>query len=89
MERQLGDLISSVRRLASLDGPALTQKVPPELSFGALALILAGNAFHRTEFHLSTELTPSPSYHQTHIFSRFLHLSFRVPGSDTYYKGRE
>ncbi|GAA5958078.1 hypothetical protein JCM3765_002801 [Sporobolomyces pararoseus] len=60
-----------------------------ELSFGALALILAGNAFHKPDFHLSTELTPSPSYHQTHTFQKFLFLSFRVPGSDTFYKGRD
>ncbi|GAA6064339.1 hypothetical protein JCM10212_002315 [Sporobolomyces blumeae] len=60
-----------------------------ELSLGALCLILAGNAWHRPEFHLSTDLTPAPSYHIRQVFARFLYLSFRVPGTNTYYKGRD
>ncbi|GAA5932820.1 uncharacterized protein JCM15063_002214 [Sporobolomyces koalae] len=60
-----------------------------ELSFTALTLVLAGNAWFRPEFHLSTELTPAPSYHLKHVFSRFLFLSFRIHGTNTYYKGRD
>ncbi|GAA5861753.1 hypothetical protein JCM8547_000724 [Rhodosporidiobolus lusitaniae] len=60
-----------------------------ELTGLVLLAILSGNALSTPEPTLSTELTLSPSYHYPSIFSRFLHLSFRKPDTDLYYKGRD
>lgn len=62
---------------------------PTELSATVLAVILAGNLLNPPEYHLSTDLTPSPSWHLRSPFSRFLFLSFRKPDTQLYYKGRE
>ncbi|GAA5894518.1 hypothetical protein JCM5296_005118 [Sporobolomyces johnsonii] len=60
-----------------------------ELSLAVLVVVLAGNALNPPEYHLSTALTPSPSYHLRSVFSRFLFLSFREPGTGLYLKGRD
>ncbi|KAK4333005.1 TLC domain-domain containing protein [Rhodotorula toruloides] len=48
-----------------------------------------GNLLNPPEYHLSTDLTPSPSWHLRSPFSRFLFLSFRKPDTQLYYKGRD
>ncbi|BGP13686.1 hypothetical protein JCM10213_002254 [Rhodosporidiobolus nylandii] len=60
-----------------------------ELSGAFLLVTLALNAVTPPESHLSTALTPSPSYHLRSRISRFLFLSFRKPGTDLYFKGRD
>ncbi|GAA5967986.1 hypothetical protein JCM11641_003689 [Rhodosporidiobolus odoratus] len=60
-----------------------------ELSLAALLVVAGGSALNSPVYHLSTRLTPSPSYHLQSRFSRFLFLSFRKPGTDLYFKGRD
>jgi hypothetical protein len=50
---------------------------------------LVANALVDRGLHLSTDLTPHPSFHFKSIPARFLFLSFRQPGTGLYYKGRE
>ncbi|BGP29876.1 Sphingosine N-acyltransferase lag1 [Rhodotorula toruloides] len=50
---------------------------------------LTGNLLNPPEYHLSTDLTPSPSWHLRSPFSRFLFLSFRKSDTQLYYKGRD
>ncbi|POY74314.1 hypothetical protein BMF94_2508 [Rhodotorula taiwanensis] len=60
-----------------------------ELSGGILAAIVVANAFTNPDLHVSTDLTPDPAFHFRSIPARFLHLSFRQPGTDLYFKGRD
>lgn len=61
-----------------------------EISLSIILVILSGNVlFSPPTYILSTHYTPSPSYHLQNIFSRFLFISFRQPGTQLYYKGRE
>ncbi|GAA5978743.1 hypothetical protein JCM10908_004465 [Rhodotorula pacifica] len=62
-----------------------------ELSGSILLAILVANALSgdRGGSHLSTDLTPDPSFHFRSIPARFLFLSFRQPGTELYYKGRD
>ncbi|SCZ95951.1 BZ3500_MvSof-1268-A1-R1_Chr8-1g09905 [Microbotryum saponariae] len=59
------------------------------VSLSVIVVVLAVNAASRAELFLSTRWTPAPSYHLRNPFSRFLYLSFRLPDSDLYYKGRD
>lgn len=60
-----------------------------EISLAVLVSILAGNALVRPQHILSTAKTPDPSEHLRSVFSRFIYLSFKKPGTNTYYKGRD
>ncbi|KDE03729.1 hypothetical protein MVLG_05799 [Microbotryum lychnidis-dioicae p1A1 Lamole] len=59
------------------------------ISLSVIVVVLAVNAASTAELFLSTRWTPAPSYHLRNPFSRFLYLSFRLPDSDLYYKGRD
>ena len=83
---------TTTRFVARSNAPTdtLTDQGPfVELSGSFLLSILVANALVDRGVHLSTDLTPDPSFHFKSIPARFLFLSFRQPGTGLYYKGRE
>lgn len=67
----------------------VSSRRPPEISLGLLLIILALNALSPPERVLSTAFTPSESYHLVRWYSKFIHLSYQVPGTTLNFKGRE
>ncbi|GAA6058164.1 hypothetical protein JCM3770_007036 [Rhodotorula araucariae] len=80
-----GSLSSPARR--GIVGFVLEHQL--EISLVFVVATLAGNALTPVAPHLSTHLTPNPSFHLRSVPARFFHLSFRKPGTDLYYKGRD
>ncbi|GAA5920354.1 hypothetical protein JCM6882_004539 [Rhodosporidiobolus microsporus] len=68
---------------------AFVERRQLELYATFLLAILGGNALTPPDYHLSTTLTPAPSFHLRSRLSRCLFLSFRQPNTDLYYKGRD
>ncbi|KAM0792107.1 hypothetical protein ACM66B_004811 [Microbotryomycetes sp. NB124-2] len=59
-----------------------------ELSLAFVTIVVVGNLVERRQVFLSTKWTPTPSYHRS-FWSRFIQLSFKQPGTDLYFKGRD
>lgn len=89
VEAPAGCVPPSTSSRRPLDELTMCKTAPAEISLVFLVATLGANALTRNEPHLSTALTPDPSFHLRSVPARFFHLSFRKPGTELYYKGRE